>query len=174
MVGFAEGKHTEPRGLSANLSSLIHCVWFIAQPAFPYGTGPHVCRRQTTRAEKCRYIPWLTACQWQKNHLLGCRGAFCRSSIPTFWKFCASNFLFFYHSLWLCLLKKKFPSSFAIVYYFFAYMAHSPSFFQEILSMLLSCTVFCFFHWMIVIFFCMGHIYLLCNNVVGREIVRRS
>ena len=26
-------------------------------------------------------------------------GAFCRSSIPTFWKFCVSNFLFFYRSL---------------------------------------------------------------------------
>ena len=53
-----------------------------------------------------------------------------------------------------------FPSSFAIVYFFSASMAHSSSFFQEILAMLLSCTVFCFFH-----FFydclCMGHAYLL-------------
>ena len=36
-------------------------------------------------------------------HPLGCRGLFCRNSIPTFWKFCASNFLFFYRSLLLCL-----------------------------------------------------------------------
>ena len=73
-----------------------------------------------------------------ENPPLGCRGFFCRSCIHTFWKFCASNVLFFCCSLWLCLF------SLLLCCHLLFLCLHSPFtfIFLEIHIMLLTCAVF--------------------------------
>ena len=51
-------------------------------------------------------------------------GSFGIDSIPTFWKFCASNFLFFYRSMTVYL------SPFPVFYYPSDFPAYSPSLFH--------------------------------------------